>query len=173
MGCGNVWALSFHRKSVPLYFVVATNQHAALLLDRSRQFIKTLWGQQDHFRLHIPGTDATTDNVHDVKPPTMRRDGILASSQIVNRPESKRIGERTTDIGFNNRNRQKVIRRTSFLGADHCQYVYALLCSDCGHNYGANGSDIFQRKCPRCQSGKPGLRYEERTENDASEKRTR
>jgi len=31
--------------------------------------------------------------------------------------------------------------------------------NQCGHEYGANGSDIFQRKCPKCQGGKPGIEY--------------
>jgi hypothetical protein len=30
-------------------------------------------------------------------------------------------------------------------------------CSKCGNVYGVNGTDIFEHKCPNCQSGKPGL----------------
>ena len=30
-------------------------------------------------------------------------------------------------------------------------------CGACGHTYRSNGSDNFQRKCPRCQGGAPGL----------------
>jgi hypothetical protein len=30
----------------------------------------------------------------------------------------------------------------------------------CGHKYGSNGSDNFQRKCPSCQGGAPGLTLE-------------
>ena len=26
-------------------------------------------------------------------------------------------------------------------------------CQKCGHEYHANGSDIFQKKCPNCQGG--------------------
>ncbi len=37
--------------------------------------------------------------------------------------------------------------------------VYVLQCGGCRHEYGANGSDIFQRRCPACQGGRPGLVY--------------
>ena len=63
----------------------------------------------------------------------------------------------TTDAGYINRNRQKVIRRTDLRGSDFGQYVYEMQCAACGHKYGANGSDIWQRKCPSCQGGARGL----------------
>ena len=65
----------------------------------------------------------------------------------------------TTEIGFTNRNGQVVIRSTGQPGTDHMQYVYVLRCGNCGAEYGANGSDIFQRRCPKCQRGAPGLAY--------------
>lgn len=39
------------------------------------------------------------------------------------------------------------------------QKVYLLACKRCGFLYGANGSDIHDRKCPQCQGGKAGERY--------------
>ncbi len=39
------------------------------------------------------------------------------------------------------------------------QLAYKLKCLKCNHKYGANGTDIFQRKCPNCQGGKPGISY--------------
>ena len=65
----------------------------------------------------------------------------------------------TTAPGYLNRNNQVVVRRTDIPGNDHLQYTYVLRCEQpsCGIEYGANGSDIFQRKCPRCQDGAPGL----------------
>ena len=65
----------------------------------------------------------------------------------------------TTRVGYLNRNGQMVVRPTGLAGNDHLQYIYVLRCRHCGNEYGANGSDIFQRKCPRCQGGKPGLGY--------------
>jgi len=64
---------------------------------------------------------------------------------------------KTTESGFVNPNGQVTIRNTGLPGTDHNQYVYQIACSHCGEIYGANGSDIFERKCPRCQEGKPGL----------------
>ena len=64
---------------------------------------------------------------------------------------------KTTQPGHVNRNSQVVIRNTGLCGTDHVQTVYELKCSHCGCVYGANGSDIFQRKCPECQGGAKGL----------------
>jgi len=63
----------------------------------------------------------------------------------------------TTATGFRNKNGQLVVRNTGKPGTDHLQYIYQLACSKCGHNYGANGSDIHERKCPACQGGSPGF----------------
>lgn len=67
----------------------------------------------------------------------------------------------TTKIGYVNPHKQVVIRNTGKPGSDHNQKIYLLACSRCGHLYGANGSDIFERKCPKpdCGRGKPGLAY--------------
>jgi hypothetical protein len=63
----------------------------------------------------------------------------------------------TTTPGFVNRNRQRVVRATGLPGNDHKQSIYVLHCENCATEYGANGSDIFQRLCPTCQDGRPGL----------------
>ena len=65
----------------------------------------------------------------------------------------------TTTPGYVNRNNQIVVRATGLSGTDHGQYVYVLRCSKCQTEYGANGSDIFQRLCPNCQGGRPGLAF--------------
>jgi hypothetical protein len=63
----------------------------------------------------------------------------------------------TTAVGFRNKNGQVVVRNTGTPGTDHLQYIYQLACSKCGNSYGANGSDIHERKCPACQGGAPGF----------------
>ena len=65
----------------------------------------------------------------------------------------------TTEIGYENRNRQVVIEATDLPGNDFLQKIYVLRCGACGLEYGANGSDIWQRHCPGCQGGAPGLSY--------------
>jgi hypothetical protein len=62
----------------------------------------------------------------------------------------------TTEPGFVNPHDQEVIRNTGKAGTDHGQFVYELRCQLCGHQYGSNGSDNFQRKCPKCQGGQHG-----------------
>lgn len=65
----------------------------------------------------------------------------------------------TTTPGYVNRNHQTVVRPTSKEGTDYGQKVYVLRCGKCRREYGANGSDIFQRKYPDCQGGRPGLTF--------------
>jgi len=66
----------------------------------------------------------------------------------------------TTEIGYRNRNEQLVVRKTNIAGNDHNQMTYVLRCETCGHEYGANGSDIFQRRCPAHDGGASGLSIE-------------
>jgi len=61
----------------------------------------------------------------------------------------------TTLAGYINRNNQKNDGFTFEAGTDYCQYLCKMKCLNCGHRYKAIGSDIFQRKCPGCQSGRP------------------
>lgn len=67
----------------------------------------------------------------------------------------------TTRIGFINRNNQKCGGHRGVDGTDHGQVSYRMEClqSGCGNEYGSNGTDIFQRKCPRCQGGRPGIPF--------------
>lgn len=65
----------------------------------------------------------------------------------------------TTTVGYVSKNGQQVVRATRQPGNDHNQYVYVLQCLECREEYGANGSDIWQRKCPRCGGGAPGLSF--------------
>lgn len=68
-------------------------------------------------------------------------------------------GGKTTKAGYVNRNGQEVLRATDLPGNDHNQVVYVLRCGSCRHRYGANGSDIRQRKCPACGGGATGLAF--------------
>ena len=59
----------------------------------------------------------------------------------------------STQAGYVNRNNQRNNGRTDAVGNDHYQYLYAMECLNCGEHYNVNGSDIWQRKCPKCQGG--------------------
>jgi hypothetical protein len=54
---------------------------------------------------------------------------------------------------------QVVVRNTGLPGNLHGQTVYQMACSVCGHVYGANGSDIHERRCPQHDHGAAGLNY--------------
>jgi hypothetical protein len=91
----------------------------------------------------FPALESTT-----IRSPTMTDANKRASAN-----------RQTTAIGYMNRNQQKVIRRAEEPGNDQGQRLYVLRCGTCGHEYGANGSDIFQRKCPHHDGGAPGFAY--------------
>jgi len=63
----------------------------------------------------------------------------------------------TTTPGYINSNGQIVVRDTAEAGTDFGSRKFQLACSHCGYNYGANSTDIWERKCPNCQGGAEGL----------------
>ena len=65
----------------------------------------------------------------------------------------------SVQIGSVNRNHQRCCGHGGVAGNDHGQYAYKVECLLCGFVYGANGSDLHERKCPECQNGEPGIRY--------------
>ena len=86
-------------------------------------------------------------------PPTDWNDVVLEQGY------TSRGSAGTTEPAYRNKNGQIVERRTDTAGNDHNKRVYVLRCENCGHQYGANGSDIWQRKCPECGGGRPGLSF--------------
>lgn len=59
--------------------------------------------------------------------------------------------------GDKNSNRQQLLRITEAKGTDFNARVWVLKCLNCGAVYGCNSTDAWERKCPNCQSGRPGL----------------
>jgi hypothetical protein len=70
-----------------------------------------------------------------------------------------RVSGYSTQPGFTNANGQMVVRPTGLSGTDYGQSIYVLRCGHCSQEYGANGSDIWLRRCPKCQGGRPGLAF--------------
>ena len=63
----------------------------------------------------------------------------------------------TTTPGYRNANGQMVVRATGFAsGSFPGQRIYHLRCGGCSFEYGANGCDIHNRRCPKHQDGEPG-----------------
>lgn len=56
-----------------------------------------------------------------------------------------------------NRNGQKLLRISNEPGTDFNSRIWILECTQCKNVYGSNNTDAFQRKCPHCQKGAPGL----------------
>ena len=62
-------------------------------------------------------------------------------------------------VGYVNPHGQKCCGHCGVHGTDHLQYAYKTECTLCGFVYGANGSDMHERRCPECQNGRPGIPY--------------
>ena len=66
--------------------------------------------------------------------------------------------------GFNKYG-QECLGHRGVPGNHHNQTAYKMKCGRivkgvrCNHVYGANGCDVWLRKSPRCQGGRPGIAY--------------
>lgn len=59
--------------------------------------------------------------------------------------------------GETNRNHQQLLRLSAQPGSDYNARIWVLKCRLCSNIYGSNGTDAWERKCPKCQNGRPGL----------------
>lgn len=64
-------------------------------------------------------------------------------------------GQKSTDAGYINKNNQRNNGKTDIPGTGNGQWFYDMECLECGYKYHANGHDVWLRKCPKCQGGKP------------------
>ena len=74
---------------------------------------------------------------------------------IIYRKVRKKRVLKSTEQGYINKRNQRNNGCTYSHGTDFNQKFYSMECLNCGHKYEANGSDIWERKCPKCQRGKP------------------
>ena len=74
---------------------------------------------------------------------------------IIYRKVRKKRVLKSTEQGYVNKRNQRNNGCTYSHGTDFNQKFYSMECLACGYKYQANGSDIWQRKCPKCQGGKP------------------
>ena len=102
---------------------------------------------EDELRVQLAGMGLPSDDVEDQ----------IEHARTMHTSIDQFTWERTTRVGHRNDRRQEVLRKTQFAGSLPDQRVYVLRCGDCGHQYGANGCEIHDRRCPRCQGGLPGL----------------
>ena len=116
----------------------------------------------DAMRRFFEGEPLLTEADLRVKLAKMGLDEAAASLQIQRARQQKEFNERSswdhiTAIGYRNREGQQVIRKTARTGSAPGQRVFVLHCTVCDHEYGADGCDIYDRLCPKCQDGPPGL----------------
>ncbi len=79
---------------------------------------------------------------------------IISNLEKVSEQKEEKVLMNTTEIGYVNRNNQKNNGKTDIPGTDFGQWFYDMECMDCGHKYHANGSNIYEKKCPNCQETK-------------------
>ncbi len=70
-------------------------------------------------------------------------------------PEFMSGDTETTRVGYVNPHNQRCAGHRGAAGTGHLARAYKLEClvPGCGNIYGANGTDIFERRCPKCQGG--------------------
>lgn len=76
----------------------------------------------------------------------------LKTENSVKKGNAKKI--KSTETGFININNQRNNGRTDIEGTDNLQWFYDMECLNCGQTYRANGTNIYEKKCPKCQNGK-------------------
>ena len=59
----------------------------------------------------------------------------------------------TIEVGYINKNNQRNNGRTDKSGIDYGHWFYEMECLECGHKYYANGTNLYEKKCPDCQGG--------------------
>ncbi|MEA3438313.1 MAG: hypothetical protein U9R43_17750 [Thermodesulfobacteriota bacterium] len=65
----------------------------------------------------------------------------------------------SVEIGYFNPNGQQCCGHCGVPGTNHGQYAYKTECTICCYVYGTNGSDMYERQCPKCQEGAAGIKY--------------
>ena len=118
----------------------------------------------DAVRRYFEGQQLLTEDELRTRLSAMGLDEPAASQQI---QRARKVAEmnmsamtswdHVTTIGYRNREGQEVLRKTDRVGSTPEQRVFVLRCGVCGHEYGCDGCDIYDRLCPNCQDGVPGL----------------
>jgi hypothetical protein len=110
--------------------------------------------------VHYPEKDEDLELISRGNKPTPEEWAVLRKAQFETTKSEWKSGEgESVKIGFVNRNDQICTGHRYTQGTDHLQRAYRVECGLCGHVYGANGSDMHERRCPECQSGAPGIDY--------------
>jgi hypothetical protein len=99
--------------------------------------------REDELRAQLAGMGLPDDDIEDQ----------IKRARNLHHLNGEVTWECTTAVGYRNVYRQEVIRKTAVAGPRPYQRMYDLRCGDCGHEYGTEGCDVHNRRCPRCQGG--------------------
>lgn len=83
--------------------------------------------------------------------------GPVSDPQIYGRDLKPRVKGLVKKPGDTNVNHQQLLRLSRASGTDYKARVWVLKCQLCSNIYGSNSTDAWERRCPNCQSGRPGL----------------
>ena len=106
--------------------------------------------QTSHEPQNEPQQEVSEDNVVDI---------ATTSEENVSNEVFVSGTTKTTQIAYENSNKQKVLGSRNLDATDKQQVTYKMLCGDCGEVYGAKTAEIHRRKCPVCQEGKPSMNW--------------
>ena len=67
------------------------------------------------------------------------------------------MAKSTRQPGDTNNRGHVMIAKICRPGTDHNATLWHMRCAECEHEFGANGTDFHNRRCPACQYGAPGL----------------
>jgi hypothetical protein len=110
--------------------------------------------------VHYPDKDEDLELISRGDRPTPEEWAELRKVQFETAGTEWKSGKgESVKIGYVNRNGQICSGHRAKPGTDHLQHAYRVECGLCGHVYGANGSDMHERRCPECQSGVTGIDY--------------
>jgi hypothetical protein len=110
--------------------------------------------------VHVDEADEDLRLLQRGEPPTPDEWASLRRVQFTQPNSEWRSGEgASVQIGSVNRHGQICTGHRGVPGTDHLQRSYRTECGHCGLVYGANGSDMHERRCPACQGGAQGIPF--------------
>ena len=130
------------------FFIVVVVFAIALLLLPIVNKIEQINKRKEQNRLQ----EVIQENINECENKSIETNQSIAMEGEKNMEKNKKV--EWTEAGTINKNNQRNNGKTNIPGTDYGQWFYSMECLNCGHNYMANGTDIWLRKCPKCQGGK-------------------
>ena len=143
-------------------FSIDTNEFSATFPSEHWSYLKSgiMIDTEVAGLVHLTESTEDLTLIHRGNRPTPEEWAVLRAVQFGRADSEWRHGAgASVQIGYVNRNGQICTGHRGTAGTDHLQLAYRTECGHCGHVYGANGSDMHERRCPICQGGAAGITY--------------